>query len=328
MSLVSYLDPVNFDVATPCPGVMLRRAPETGAAVVWLHYTADPTMTEERLELERKRYTNQALFRREMEIDYDALSGQRVYPTFDPKVHVIGHDRIPKRMCRYMAIDPHPRTPHAFMWIGVDAWNDLYIYRENWESKIYGKRKQLTDRDEENEFFVGQYVEMIAHMEGNQIEWHGDTTSDGYGIYRRKPDGEKIMERFMDQAGKAFRASGENQVEESYAERYNRYGIECSDPYKSHRAGEDAVRELLRPRKHDLKGNWTRLHISDRCIETILEFFSYRYKITKRMNEERELKQEGVEARCHMLDLLRYLATSPNLVYYERHATEEYQRAA
>jgi hypothetical protein len=132
--------------------------------------------------------------------------------------------------------------------------------------------------------------------------------------------------RFMDQAGKAFRATGEEAtVHESYADRYRRFGIECYDPDKRHKAGEDAVRQLLKPRNHDTLGTWPRLHISKKCPELILEFSKYRYKSTKRMNDERELKQEGVQSRCHMLDLLRYLATSPQVYHTRTSESEEYQ---
>jgi hypothetical protein len=119
----------------------------------------------------------------------------------------------------------------------------------------------------------------------------------------------------MDQAGKAFRASGEESTAESYAARYNRFGIECSDPFKGHKSGEDAIRDLLQPRRHDSYGLWPRLHISDKCPEIALEFKKHRYRATKRMNDERELHQDGVDSRSHMLDLLRYLATSQNVLY-------------
>jgi len=42
----------------------------------------------------------------------------------------------------------------------------------------------------------------------------------------------------------------------------------------------------------------------------IVELTKFRYKVTKTANAEKELKQEGVEARCHMIDNLRYLMTA------------------
>lgn len=300
------------NVAKPCPGLLMRRTKQ-GWAVARLHYSADETMSGERLEKERARYTSPAWWNKEMEIDYDALSGQRVYPEFDPAIHVIRPERIPRRGCRYFAIDPHPRTPHAMLWVLIDAWNDWYVYREFWPSKAYGEPVTITDYDVENSYKVKDYAETIALLEGNKIEFRKEHTDRESGKYVRQPNGEHIIRRYMDQAGKAFTASGEDDSHESYAARYIRYGIRCDDPYKIHRAGMDAVRNLLSIRKHEIYGEWPRLHVSSECRELILEFQKYRYKSTK-FHPERELKQEGVEARCHLLDDLRYLAVA-NLNY-------------
>jgi len=299
-------------VVIPCQGMLMRRTPQNWA-VIRLHYSADPTMHGERLEKERKRYTSEAWWRKEMEIDYDALSGQRVYPEFDPDLHVIPDERIPRRGCRYFALDPHPRTPHAMLWLLIDRWNDWYVYREFWPSRAYGLPVTLKDEDVENSYTVKDYAEYIAMIEGNKLEYRKENTDKERAQYVRTEDGERILTRYMDQAGKAFRASGEDDAAESYAARYHRYGIHCSDPYKIHRAGIDAIKSLLMPRHHEMYGRWPRLHIAASCKELILEFQKFRYKRT-RFHEERELKQEGVEARTHLLDDLRYLATA-NLRY-------------
>jgi hypothetical protein len=295
-------------VAIPCPGVLMRRT-QQGWGVVRLHYSADPTMQGERLEKERKRYTSEAWWRKEMEIDYDALSGQRVYPEFDSAIHVIQPERIPRRGCRYFAIDPHHRTPHAMLWVLIDAWNDWYVYREFWPSKSYGEPVTVTDYDVENNYTVKDYAESITIFEGNKLEFRKEHTERESARYIREPQGEHIIRRYMDQAGKAFTASGEDDARESYAARYIRYGIHCADPYKIHRAGMDAVRQLLTSRKHEVYGQWPRLHVSSECRETVLEFTKYRYKTTK-FHPERELKQEGIDARCHLLDCLRYLSVA------------------
>lgn len=296
------------NVAKPCPGVLMRRSKQ-GWAVVRLHYSADETMVGERLEREKLRYTSTAWWNKEMEIDYDALSGQRVYPEFDPAVHVIPPERIPRFGCRYFAIDPHPRTPHAMLWVLIDRWNDWYVYREYWPSKAYGEPITITDHDEEKSYHVKDYAWIIAWFESNRIEFLHEYTGRERGRYIQNPRGERILRRYMDQAAKAFQASGEDDARESYAARYIRYGINYSDPYKVHRAGMDSVRQLLTVRKHDLYGDWPRLHISSDCKELILEFTKYRYKSTK-FHPERELKQDGVDARCHLLDCLRYLAVA------------------
>jgi hypothetical protein len=286
------------------------RRTRDGIPVVWLHYSALPYATPEWVAAQRRRFTSQAWWDLEMEIKYEALSGQRVYPEFDPLIHVLPDSDIPKKGCRYMSIDPHPRTPHAALWVLIDRFSDWYVYRELWPSKAYGQSQNLRDDIEDSSFTIREYSEAIATLEGNSIEWRNPEEDDEYGVYRRNDTGERIIERFMDQAGKGFRASGEHQLEETYARRYDRFGIQCADPYKAHRSGEDAIHALLKPRKHDLRGLWPRLHIAASCAELTLELARYRYKPTKTVNDEKELKQEGVEARCHQIDNLRYLATA------------------
>lgn len=319
-------------VRVPCPGMMMRRT-ENGYAVVRLHYTADPDKGDEWVSRERPKFSP-AWWDQEMEINAHARSGQLVYPEFDATIHVLPDDRIPQRLCRWMAIDPHPRTPHAFLWIGIDRWSDWYVYRELWPSKVYGKPISLKDDEEDESYAIRDYAETIAYLEGNRIEWDRAETDGERGRYlpgkvrlngrgERFVDlvrSEKIIARYMDQAGKGFRASSEGQAEEFYSNRYLRYGVPCLDPIKSHQSGEDAIRLLLRPRHHDVYGNWPKLHIASSCPELQLEFRRYRYKLTKRFTEERELKQQGVEARSHLLDLLRYLATA-RLQYIERLAS-------
>lgn len=298
---------------SPCPGLSMRRT-KAGIPVVRLHYSALPYATPEWIEDQRRRYTSQAYWDLEMEIKYEALSGQRVYPEFDPAVHVVADVEIPKRGCRYMSIDPHPRTPHACLWVLIDRFSDWWVYRELWPSVVYGIPRNIRDNEEDRSFTIREYAETIAVLEGNKLDWRNPETDDEYAVYLRRPGGERIIERFMDQAGKGFFASGEHQLEETYARRYDRFGIQCLDPYKSRRSGEDAIRSLLKPRRHDVRGWWPRLHIAASCEELILELQKYRYKVTRRPNDEKELKQEGVEARCHMLDNLRYLATA-NIAY-------------
>lgn len=308
------------------------RRTKSGIPVLRLHYSANPRCTPEWAAKERSKYTSQAYWDLEMEIKYEAMSGQRVYPEFDPDVHVIPAKRVPKRMFRAMAIDPHPRTPHAALWIGIDEWSDWYVYRELWPSVVYGQPISLRDDMEDKHYTVREYAEVIAIQEGNSLKWHNAEEDDEYAEYVQSPSGvcktcglmvshqnpgcddhrgpERIVERYMDQAGKGFIASGENQREETYADRFYRYGIQCMDPIKSHKAGEDAVRTLLKLRRHEFYGIWPRLHVSDDCPETILELLKLRYQKTRTANDEKELKQDPCQNRSHCVDLLRYLATS------------------
>lgn len=294
---------------SPVPGVTLKRSKD-GKAVLRLHYAADPALTPERVAKMRASYSNDAMWRKEMEIEYGALGGSLIYPEFSYEKHVVPDSLVPKSGCRYMALDPHPRTPHAALWLLIDEWSDWWIYREMWPSIVYGDPRRLSDQDEENSYPIKFYADAIAALEGNRIEWRNAETDREFGIYRMEPHAERMIFRLMDQAGKGFKASGENEVLETYATRYARFGLHFRDPRKAHASGEDAVRDLLKERKDDRRGLWPRLHIAESCVELILEFGQYKYKVTKRENDERDLKQQATEARCHALDCLRYLANS------------------
>lgn len=326
-------------VKTPCPGVLLGRN-DKNHAVLYLHYTCDPDMTAERVQ---KMYSESdpVYWRQEMEMDAHARSGQLVYPEFDRDLHVIPHDEIPQSLCRFMVIDPHPRTPHAMLWIGIGkpdhhGRSDWYVYREYWPSNVYGVNLELSNSDDENFMYIEEYVEKIAALEGNYIEWRnkgnenmrgkyirvkrGDVLPGGAG--RAEHDGEWVIERLMDQAGKGFDVGGEKQ-NKSIATRYDDYGIYVNDPDKNHARGEHAIHELLALKPHVLHGMWPRLHISDRCRELILEFSNYRYKKAS-SNPEKELPQQGIEKRCHMLDCLRYVTNSNRVFYNARMESKEY----
>jgi hypothetical protein len=291
------------------PGILLKRTRD-GKAVMRLHYSADPSLTPDKISTMRGKYSSDAMWRKEMEIEYGALGGALIYPEFNYENHVVPDSWIPKVGCRYMSLDPHPRTPHACLWLLIDEWSDWWIYRELWPSVVYGELRKLTDQDVENNYPIKYYAEAIAELEGNHLEWRNEETDKEYALYRQSPHGERIIFRLQDQAGKGFRASGEGEQLETYATRYARYGLHFRDPKKAHESGEDAIRDLLKPRQHDTRGMWPRLHIAESCIELILEIQQYKYRITKGVSDERDLKQQSSDYRCHLIDNLRYLANS------------------
>lgn len=312
-------DPFTMPELTPAgsdmemKGMDLYKHPAKNVFMLRMHHSADTTLTPERLFTYRKQYPSDALWEREMEINPRAAQGTVVFPEFNVNDHIVLPREIPAELTVWMAIDPHPRTPHAMLWVGLDRYNDIYVYREYWPSIAYGTVRRVRDDEKENQFTIREYVDQIAKLEGGKVKWifEKDTHDPRYGIFT---GGELVMKRYMDQAGKAFRASAEAEQLETYAERYRRYGIACHDPYKSHQVGEDAIREALKKRPHDLKGESARLKISSNCKETIAELFNYRYRESSR-NIEREQNQQAVGFRCHMVDLLRYLLTAK--LYYD-----------
>lgn len=306
-------DPGRDAMATvriPCPGLSMRRT-KVGIPVVRVDIQVRGDLTPEWEETVKSRFKSEARFRREIKVEYDAEQGQRVYPEFDQAVHVLADAAVPVRGCRYMSIDPHPRTPHAFLWVLLDPWGDWYVYRELWPSAVEGDPRQGSEDDQDPLFTIKDYAETLAALEGNRLDWRRGGDREEYALYSIQGGGERIVQRFMDQAAKGFIATGEGEDEETYADRYQRYGIICVDPLKSRGAGEDAIHDLLRLRRHERFGLWPRLHVAASCKELIVEFFKHRYpRSSDRWLKERDPKQQGVQARRHQIDNLRYLATS------------------
>lgn len=308
-------------VKRPTPGLTFGRT-KNGWAVIEMHYGADPERNAAWVAKAKLGYSSEADWNKEQEINPYAKDGSIVFPDFDQSIHVIPHSQIPPRLTRYMAIDPHPRTPHAFLWVGIDRWGDWYFYRELWPSIVCGRAEALKDNDVENRFKIRDYAETVAHMEGNDLNWHYPETDDESGEYKQNRNGENIVGRYMDQAGKGFTTGGDAAESESYWARYTRYGMFLLEPKKQHELGYDAIHEGLRPRFHDQRGTWPKFHISDRCPELILELRRYRFKNMGRFNPDKELPQVGVEARCHFIDLMRYLATAPITNYPSQESPE------
>jgi hypothetical protein len=297
------------DADSPMPQGMALRRTASGTAVLRIHYTADTKKRGEWAEKQKKKYVKKSNWDLEMEIKYDAKKGTLVYPEFDVSLHVVKDSMVPKRGCLFMAADPHPRTPHAFLWVLISRDGDWWVYRDFWPSKMYGVAQELKDGDPDNLYTAREYAETIARLEGNRIMWVGKG-DDARGDLIES--GEKIWDRFMDQAGKGFQVSAEGQPFVSYWDRYHNCGYRFKEPYKIHQAGEDRIRELLAPRPHEIYGQWPTLHIAESCRELILEFGKYRYQaMSESLMDRKELPQKGVEKRCHLLDCLRYIATSP-----------------
>ena len=52
------------------------------------------------------------------------------FPTFNRSIHIVPDKAIPSVMARTMVCDPAPERNWFFLWMGVDAKGDVYVYRE------------------------------------------------------------------------------------------------------------------------------------------------------------------------------------------------------
>lgn len=301
-------------ISGPVTGLSKHLSPQ-GWVFLRVHYSCDPSMRDEaKLKRTAKIFGGKGspLWRREMEIEAEALGGALVHPKYNEQIHVIPDKDIPEYGCLFMSIDPHPRTEHATLWMLVTKEYDFYFYRESWPSNVYGTGKRVKDEDQCNRYTVRTYAEYIAFLEGNEIVGENIGTPFEVFSYVNKPGGERISNRLMDQAGKGFNISGEGKADVFIYDEYKRYGIYCADPRKSHAVGNDKIDELLEPKpwRNTTK---PRLFIGESLLELRTEFKNHRYAETS-TSITRDLNQRVSQFRTHQLDNTRYLVSGA--IYY------------
>lgn len=114
----------------------------TGFCVVRLHYTADPLKATPEWKKEAKKgFKHEDKWKKEYEIDYEALGGTKVYPELD-RVRdeiFINPFEIPKHWLRYAGIDPGVRNPTSAHFYAVDEQGNIYAYWEFYEKETHYK---------------------------------------------------------------------------------------------------------------------------------------------------------------------------------------------
>lgn len=125
-------------------------------ACIRLHYSADPAIAAKVREARRKYEALGALpaYRKEYDIDYDALSGELIWPSLSKQLHQIPADFvIPADWARFRVIDPGWDNACAVLWIAVspEGWRGcadetgrrlsvLVVYRE-----FYDRHKRVDE---------------------------------------------------------------------------------------------------------------------------------------------------------------------------------------
>ena len=97
---------------------------------VTMDITDNPTLTKEAISA-----FSESLSEEEKEArlhgKFRHLSGL-VFKEFDPEIHIWHNPKAAKHWTTYFAIDPHPRTPTACLWLSVDEQDQLYVVDELW----------------------------------------------------------------------------------------------------------------------------------------------------------------------------------------------------
>jgi len=88
----------------------------------------NPLFSKEEYEKAKKELPED-IFKEQYDGEFVAQTGL-IYKRFYRQKHVIDDFEIPKSWARYAAIDPHPSTPVAVLWMAVDPHGTCYLYDE------------------------------------------------------------------------------------------------------------------------------------------------------------------------------------------------------
>ncbi len=134
-----------------------------GMRVHRLHWTADPTKTEEWADRESAQYggRDSPYWRSEYEIDFGARRGGLVFPMFTIGTHIIPELSADDLACRpkYRVIDPgYGESAMACGWFTVDVMGALILYRElyknGWNVKDFVSAMKAVSAKEEYQFTI------------------------------------------------------------------------------------------------------------------------------------------------------------------------------
>lgn len=314
-------------------GVSVRRVPSNepgaGICVVRLHYSADPTMSADKVNALRAKYMSEARFRREMEIEYCALEGQRLYPEFSSDVNPIPEFDVSdrERWTIWMACDPHPRTAHAMVWEAFNSRGDRAVCGELWPEfgTRYGPQDGVRWKTRDYADAV-QLFESDSECKPSPFRW-----ARGKRLH--------VHRRIMDTYGKA--SNSDEGDGEDYFATYRRLGVEMTKKavatqrpamqvnlnFDAALKGEnnlakayDSIGRALAARK-DAGGFGAppAMRVFEECYETIDEFENVRYS---EETPERLSDEKPVSYQKHCLDCLAYIETArPGFVMSKRAAS-------
>jgi len=210
------------------------------------------------------------------------LSGL-IYKEFVAETHVIDPPTIKKHWSRYMAIDPHERTPTAVLWVAVDEKDNHYVYDELWlrDMDIKAIANAIQVQQGEN---PAQIMLIDPHADKDNVVAGGFNVRKElmkYGVYTQRANSDPML--------------GKARIRQALTPRF-------SPLYKR---------------------SIPQLHVSSYCTQTIYEFQHYIWDEYKRNAEEYDKKEIAKKKNDHFMDCLRYIYNfGPRYIEEESEETE------
>lgn len=281
-----------------------------------MHYLADPEKDAAWAEKEKAGMTDPARYRQEYEIDFSATAGELMF-IMNPSSTLCESFPIPKNWTRYMALDPHPRVPHAMLWCAVDPEGNHWYYRELWPSDINGQNGNPPQEDFRAP--IKDYVDTVQWLESAD---NGKQCANGEPQnLHLAGEKERIYKRVIDYAARGMgKGTSDDPAQPNFQKRFEDAAAEIGldfvfeDAQKDYDVGVEIVNQGLRPLPtlHPSKDEFidlSRIRIfQDKCPELVWELGNTRYKkLTPAQAETKELPGDPVHKRDHMVDCLRYI---------------------
>jgi hypothetical protein len=299
-----------IDIERPLKGIEVWDNPH-GIKILRLHYSADPDKGPEWVATEKPKVTNPAFWDQEQEIDFGAMLGQKIYWAFNPEITLEKVRTIPRSWPRFTALDTHPMKPHALLWGAMDPYENLWIYRELWPSRVYSKPGNVPADD--NRWTIRQYVEAWQWLESRD-----NPENNGRD--------EEIYWRVIDYAARAQGkgTSDDPEAQPHFQARFEAEARNLPDPFylrfrdarKDHDAGFERVNSWLLPHEELTSSDkWTNKSkiriIAKRCPELVYQLRTVRNKPqTPTQAELEDPMLKAIQRRNDLSDCLRYLVMS------------------
>lgn len=274
------------------------RTTSLGWTSIRLHYSADgdkdPSTPQGRKWYEEaRRGMSDARFRKEYEVDYGALGGQLVFPEFDESIHVVGPrpSILDARFVTcWLGCDPHPRTPHAMVWMLVDKYDDLHIVNSWWPDPI-GDDYRDESGEKKPRLLIKDYAAEIKRIgEGNPVL--------------------KPRRLVMDQAGANFNADEQH----NFFDEYQKEGIYFQPAKKNiGYAGYELIHKALAREPVEVAGKIVqlpRLTIWAGCGDAdklVWQFKNLRYREWKGNVTDKDAPQDPMDKDRHLIDTVSYI---------------------
>jgi hypothetical protein len=272
--------------------------PNAGGAVLRIHYSSDPSFDRARLDSLRSKYTSEARWRREMEIEALALEGELVYPQFNRARNTCRPFDVsdPNYWTIWMALDPHPRTAHAMAWEAFNKNHDRVVCGELWPE--FGTPMGPTDGVR---WSTRDYAETIKFLES-------DSQDKPAPFQWARGKALRIARRYMD----TFGAAANSDEGEDYFATYLRLGNELKiklnfqPALKGHDNLAKAQDTIGRALMASQQGP-PMMYVFDDCHELVDEFENVRYP---EGTPERPADERVLTYRKHVIDCLHYIETA------------------